>query len=366
MHWLGRHRRIILALIAAFSTGVVLLAHFFPQAPFLSGIWSAEHSFADLLRREGRRTTTHKDFVFLGIDQQSLSMDSVEPDEIANSRALQLMAERQPPWSRELWVLLMDKLFASGVRVIIFDMVFSPPSDADAQFRAALEKYRDRVVIGSNIDYKVLKQHVVPNKTLIPAPQTQDDRVGFVNFWPDFDGIVRHSTFHVSERQLADLPEFPGEEIFTSLAGRALGKLGRADALPGDLKGYAIRFGSTQAYSPRPLYEVFLPASWHSNYGDGAFFKDKIVLVGPSAQIIHDFVDTPIDPNLYGAAMHLHALAAALDHEFLYETPIRVDFILVLLGGLSAWVLVAFLRRPFLCLVTLLGISGAYLGLARI
>jgi adenylate cyclase len=366
MHWLGRHRRIILALIATFWTGVVVLAHFFPQAPFLSVIWSGEHSFADLLRKEGRRTATHQDFVFLGLDQQSLILDAVDPDEIAKSRALQLMKERPFPWSREVWALLMDKLFASGARVIILDMVFSPPFDGDAQFHDALEKYRDRVVIGSNIDFVVLKQHVVPNTTLIPAPQAQDDRVGFVNFWRDFDGVVRHANFHVSERQLADQPEYPGGEIFSSMSARALVKLGRSDALPGDVKGYAIRFGSNEAYPPRPLYEIFLPATWHANYGDGAFFKDKIVIFGPSAQIQHDFVNTPIDSNLHGAALHLHALAAALDHEFLYETPIRVDFVLVLLGGLSAWVLVAFLRRPFLCLTVLLGISGAHLGLARI
>jgi adenylate cyclase len=369
MHWLGRHRRIILALIATFWTGVVVLAHFFPQAPFLSGIWSGEHSFADLLRREGRRTATHQDFVFIGIDQASLTLKPEGEDEVnawPKIRAIQLMTERPFPWSRELWVVLMDKLFASGARVIIFDIVFSPPGDADVQFHDALEKYRDRVVIGCNFDETRVNQLVLPNTTLITAPQAQDDRVGFVNFWRNIDGVIRHAHFHVSERQLAHLPEYPGEEIFTSLAGRALEKLGRADALPGDVQGYAIRFGSTQAYSPRPLYEIFLPDKWHANYGDGAFFKDKVVIVGPSAQIQHDFAATPIDPNLYGPALHLHALAAALDHEFLYETPIRVDFVLVLLGGLSAWVLVAFLRRPFLCLIALLGISGAYLGLARI
>jgi adenylate cyclase len=366
MHWLGRHRRIILALIATFWTGVVVLAHFFPRAPFLSVIWSGEHSFGDLLRGEGRKTATHQDFVFLGIDQQSLKLDAVEPDEIANSRALQLMTDRPFPWSRELWVLLMDKLFASGARVVMFDIVFSPPGDADAMFHDALEKYRDRVVIGCNFDDARGNQLVLPNTTLIPAPQAQDDRVGFVNFWRDVDGVVRRAHFHISDRQLADQPEFPGEEIFSSMSARALVKLGRADALPKDVQAYAIRFGSTEAYPPRPLYEIFLPATWHANYGDGAFFKDKVVIVGPSAQILHDFVDTPIDSNLHGAVLHLHALAAALDHEFLYETPIRVDFVLVLLGGLSAWVLVAFLRRPFLCLITLLGISGAYLGLARI
>jgi len=281
-------------------------------------------------------------------------------------RAIQLMTERPFPWSRELWILLMDKLFASGARVVIFDIVFSPPSDVDVQFREALDKYRDRVVIGCNFDDAQGNLLVLPNTSLIPAPQAQDDRVGFVNFWRDVDGVVRRSHYHVSDRQLADQPEFPDEEIFTSLEGRALVKLGRTDVSPRDVTAYAIRFGSNDAYPPRPLYEIFLPDKWHANYGDGAFFKDKIVLVGPSAQIQHDFVNTPIDPNLHGAALHLHALAAALDHEFLYETPIRVDFVLVLLGGFSAWVVVAFLRRPFLCLITLLGISGAYLGMVRI
>jgi adenylate cyclase len=39
---------------------------------------------------------------------------------------------------------------------------------------------------------------------------------------------------------------------------------------------------------------------------------------------------------------------------------------LVLIGGATAWTLVAFLRRPFLTFATLLLIAAAYLGLARI
>src|SRR5581483_11367150 len=60
------------------------------------------------------------------------------------------------------------------------------------------------------------------------------------------------------------------------------------------------------------------------------------------------------------------ALAAALDHEFLRDTPIRLDFVLVLIGGLTAWTVVAFLRRPFLAFVTLVLIGAVYLGLARL
>jgi len=356
----------ILVAIAVFWTGLVALAHFFPAAPFLSTIWSGERSFADVLRREGRKTQTHSDFVFLGIDQESLILDAVSPEEIANDPALQLMAGHPFPWSREVWVVLMDKLFASGARLIMFDLVFNSPTDADPAFHAALEKYRDRVVIASNFDDQNNYQLVLPIKTLIPAPQGQDDRVGFVNYWHDLDGVIRRARFHVSDRQLAGEAEFAGEEIYSSMVARALVKLGRPDSVPGDVNLHAIRFGSEEAYHPLPLYEVFLPATWHSNYHDGKFFKDKVIIVGSSAEIQHDVVATPINSRLWGAALHLHALAASLDQEFLSETPIKVDFVLVLLGGLTAWSVVAFLRRPLLCFGTLLGIAAADLGLARI
>jgi adenylate cyclase len=366
VHWLGRHRFSILVVIAGFWTGLVALVHFFPTAPFLSTIWSGERSFADVLRREGRKTQTHSDFVFLGIDQESLILDAVNPDEIAKDPALRLMAAHPFPWSREVWAVLTDKLFAAGARLIMFDIVFNSPTGADPAFRAALDRHRDRVVIAANLDDQHSYQLVVPSNTLIPEPQQKDDRVGFITYWNDVDGVVRRARFHASERQLAGQPEFPGEEIFTSLAARALVKLGRPDAVPNDVNLHAIRFGSEDAYHPLPLYEVFLPATWHANYGDGKFFKDKIIIVGSSAETQHDVVATPINSRLWGAALHLHALAASLDHEFLSETPIKVDFVLVLLGGLTAWAVVAFLRRPFLCFVTLLAVAAAYLGLARI
>src|SRR5256885_8843849 len=126
MHWLHRHRLLILSLIAIFWTGLVGLAHFFPSAPFLSVVWRGERSFADVLRREGRKTKTHDDFVFLGIDQASLSLRPEGEEEArqwANIRAMQLMTVHAYPWSREVWGLLLDRLFQAGARLVMFDLV---------------------------------------------------------------------------------------------------------------------------------------------------------------------------------------------------------------------------------------------------
>jgi len=372
MHWLGRHRLLILSLIACFWTGLVALAHFFPTAPFLSTIWRGERSFADILRREGRKTRTHADFVFLGIDQASLSLKP-EQEDWSNNRALQLMSEHGYPWSRELWGLLLDRLFQAGARLVMFDIVFDKPKEGDDVFRAALDRYRDKVVIGANFDLSQMRQlgnitvNVPPVESLIPPPQMYDDRVGCVIIFPDpLDNRIRSVCYRFTDQELLGNQPLPDEVPYEALSTRGLRKLGNAADIPNDLEGHLVRFGASDAYPPHPLWEVFDPKSWKVNYKDGAFFKDKIIVLGASSQIAHDVFDTPINPETPGPVFHLYALAAAMDHEFLRDTPVRIGFILVLIGGAMAWTLVAFMRRPLLTFATLLAIAAAYLGLARI
>ncbi len=367
MHGLSRHRLLILASICVFWTGVIFLGHFFTTTPFLSVPWRGEQSFEDLLRREGRKTATPRDFVFLGIDQSTLQLPPLTAEEIANNRAFQLMTEQPFPWSREVWALLLDRLFAAGARLVMFDIIFSPPSDGDPAFHAALDHYHDKVVLGANFDMENAAQALTPNDALIPAPQLLDNRVGFVNFWPDpIDGKIRAATYRVTDRQLADLPPHPSQEIYESLSARALVKIGRANDIPSDFRGHMIRFTAPDAFEPRPLYEVFDPKFWHANYADGTFFKNKIVMIGSSAQVTHDVFDTPMNPTTSGAALHLQAMAAALGHQFLLPTPPKAGLTLVLLAGFVAWSLIAFLRRPLLCLGALVVITAAYLGAARL
>ncbi len=351
MHWLGRHRLLILAFICVFCTGLIFSGHFFPGVPFISAPWRGEQSFEDLLRREGRKTSAPSDFVFLGIDQSTLQLPPLSAEEIAGNRAFQLMTEKPFPWSREVWALLLDRLFAAGARVVIFDMIFNPPNDGDPAFHAALDRYHDKVVLGANFDMANAAQAVTPNNTLIPPPQLQDDRVGFVNFWSDpIDEKIRAVTYRVTDR----------------LSARGLAKIGHANDVPRDFRGHMIRFTSPDAFAPRPLYEVFDPKFWHSNYADGAFFKDKIVMVGASAQVMHDVFDTPMDPTTLGPALHLQAMAAAMTHEFLRPTPAKTGLALVGAAGLVAWSLVAFLRKPLFCVGTLVLTTAAYLGVARL
>ncbi len=366
LFWLGRHRFVVLAAICAFFTTLVLLLRLAADLPFVSGVWSGEKRFEDFLEKEGRNTPTRDDFVFLGIDQSTLELPPFTPEEIGRNRAFQLMTAKPFPWSREIWALLLDKLFASGARVVMFDLVFNPPNEGDPAFRAALDRYRDRVVLAANFDANT-QAMIVPNSDLIPPPQIQDRRVGYVNFFPDpIDQKTRAVPFTLTERQLAGLPPGPGDETFYSFAARGLQQMGRGDAVPKDDRARMIRFSANDAYQPVSLYEVFDPKFWHANFRDGQFFKDKVVVVGASAQVLHDFVSTPLEPARAGPKLHLETMAAALARQFLRMTSLPVDYGLVAGAGLLAWLLIAFVRRPGLALTLLFASSLAYLGVVRV
>src|SRR5437762_9355260 len=73
-----------------------------------------------------------------------------------------------------------------------------------------------------------------------------------------------------------------------------------------------------------------------------------------------------ISPMRSGLELHLQAIAASLGHEFLRPTPATTGVGLVCTAGLIAWSLVAFVRRPLVCVSALIVITGAYLGGGRL
>jgi adenylate cyclase len=154
----------------------------------------------------------------------------------------------------------------------------------------------------------------------------------------------------------------PWDTIYESLDGRSLRKLGFSDRIPPAGQPGMIRFGPSDAYPPHSLYEIFVPAYWEHNYGNGSFFKDKIVLVGAASTIEHDVHPTPIGGATSGPLIHFHAIAAALDGEFLSETTPLVNLLLLIGAGLAAWLVVAFVRQTLVALLLLIGASAGYVA----
>ncbi len=112
---------------------------------------------------------------------------------------------RQWPWPRSLHARLVDTLTQAGAKAIVFDIVFSDPSnpDDDAAFARAIGNSK-RVVLASTLD--VIDSGNFFRKIMVqPMPELREDaRVGLAMITPDPDGIVRR--FHLNVDGHATLP----------------------------------------------------------------------------------------------------------------------------------------------------------------
>src|ERR1700739_673533 len=114
-----------------------------------------DNQYRDAIARSGRTTPANPNLVFLAIDAQSVSFDETDIDQTYHlsadnsddARALRLISKGFP-WSREIYGLLLEKLMGAGARVVIFDLNFLTDTPDDASFRAMLDRYSNRVMIG--------------------------------------------------------------------------------------------------------------------------------------------------------------------------------------------------------------------------
>jgi len=342
----SRHASLLICLVC---TALVLVLHFFKFVP----LRSAEFYTQDALTRYfGRRAPLHPDIVYLAIDRDSVQLDQFEPEEIAASPALSIMKQGWP-WPRSVYALILERLVNADAKVVAMDLMFPTPREGDDEFRAALEKYHDRVVIGSNFvqgnrgkgEANTLQ---MPSETLVPATTPLDDRVGYVNFWPDVDDVIRRAYYTNTMAAIyGDAPE-PGEQTYYSLVAGALRKSGNANAIPSAIS-HRIRFaGPPDTFRPKSVCDIFDARKWASaEYGNGRFFKGKIVLLGPEGNFLKDTVRTPFG-SMPGPEMHLNALNAALGDEFIRETSETVNCLLIILGGVIAWLLCVNFSAPLL------------------
>jgi adenylate cyclase len=326
--------------------------------------------YRDAINRSGRTTPPNPNLVFLAIDAASVSVDQVDVEEykLANDtsdggRALRLMS-KDYPWSREVYGLVLERLVQAGARVVIFDLTFPTSSASDASFRAALDRYADHVIIGSNfVDDGSL---VRPCDTLLPQSTPTDRRIGFTNFWADEDDVVRSAQFHETFEHVRKLKIKSDSEQFLSVAAGALIKSGFGDNVPNDLDAHAFRFTAPprNGFPPHSLFEIFVPTFWRQNYQSGEFFRDKIVIVGAEGNWQHDEHPTPFG-NMPGAELHLNAINAAIHREFIRELPPVANLVCIGLAAALAIAITILFRTPWIRLL-LIVVVGAVAVLASL
>ncbi|MFK5165374.1 CHASE2 domain-containing protein, partial [Propionibacterium freudenreichii] len=68
--------------------------------------------------------------------------------------------------------------------------------------------------------------------------------------------------------------------------------------------------GGANTFLPRSACDIFDPKKWSSpEYDNGAFFRGKIVLLGPEGSFMQDLKRTPVGV-ISGPELHLNAINA--------------------------------------------------------
>jgi adenylate cyclase len=285
----------------------------------------------------------------------------------------------QWPWPRSVLAELVDRLRAAGAVTVGFDILLAEPDrtaprnlaeqwgdapaiaplreallglpDPDALLAAALQRMPTVGVFALGNQPRFDRPprpagmsfagddplQFVPSFTGATAPLVPFGAayagLGFSNFVPDADGIVRRvpllaqydgeiypsfaaEMLRVAQGAAGHLVKSSGASGETSF-GAATGIVGMrvgAAEIPTDATGSLLLYDSGH----RP--ERFLPA-WQVLDGsiDAAFIAGHLVLVGTSASGLRDIRTTPLEPALGGVEIHAQLLEQALTGDFLYR-----------------------------------------------
>jgi adenylate cyclase len=380
----ARTQRLIV--VAAICGGITLLLMALESwhGKVFQPLQSLEYLTQNLRANFASKTPIDPRLVLIGVDRPAYEESDFTSEDLRVDPNLRLM-ERPWPWSRAVWADAIQRLADAGAKVIALDFVFPSQGDGDDALREALNKYRDQVVIGCNIsdlksDRGVAMSLQLPSVSVLETTNNLspvlDDRVGFVNIWRDSeDDVLRRARYHMDARQSGYL--LPPGVVAESLESRILLKFGHPELIPADTEPVYFRYTARPGggYRVRAIGDVFSAHGWSRNYDNGAFFRGKIVLIGPTADLFQDAHRTPFltkevgrfeySSEMLGPEIHLNILGAALHGAFLREVQPGGRLVITALAGLLASVLSFLARRPLPRFLALLLVGIGYLFLAR-
>lgn len=297
-----------------------------------TGLLRQELATQDWRFRLRGRQPVAPEIVLLTIDQRSLVADTFTPAELQANPQLAALAGF--PFPRRVYAAALDRLIQAGAQVVGIDLLFLAPKEGDDQFQTALARDRERVVLGSNFSDDG-RQLMAPTP-VIPADLPVESVTGYVNYWPDADGVVRRCKYKTTAAEIAGLALTATEPVLASFDWQIAHRY--QPRLPAS--GAYINFtGPTDSFPSYPFYELFYNKTWEQNLQRGAVFRGKIVLIGPGGNFQHDQHPTPWGV-MNGVEVHAAEIGTLLHGHAPHDAPDWLGLLLIAgLAFLSAGVL---------------------------
>ncbi len=316
---------------------------------------------------------TPADIVILTIDDNALTLGREYQQEVDRYPYLPLI--QTWPWRREVYALVIDRLLQAGARSVSLDLLFTTPSlygpEDDQALAAVLDREGERVVLAA----QYVSQENLPgsagriDRLLAPLPLFEDHALmGTINYLIEANGRIHQLGSQFVNEQLRRLP--PREALaFQGVAGGvptfAEATLQAAQlSYPTPAGSNLFFYGPAPVFDQVPFLDVLDANNWAARFQSGAYFRDKIVLVGSTAIAHQDFHPTPFANSwLYpermpGIVINATAIATLMQGRTIAAAippaPLRGLAVLLITAG-AAWVL----TRPR----SLLGRLGIAIGL---
>ncbi len=238
------------------------------------------------------------------------------------------------PWDRDWHATLIKILSERGAKAVVFDVIFSEPSDPQKDEILAQSIGQSKIVYLA----EVLDQGTVPPTLLtsLPAFSGKAGGMGHINLEPDVDGVMRRVPLFL-EMGGKKIPQL-ALSVFLSLYGakpedmfvrhgelKILFSEGKTLAVPLDHQGrfvinWAGRWKDT--FKHYSYIDVITSYVATQNGAEPAIpadaFKDKVCFVGTSAAGLFDIRPTPLEPAYPAVGVHLNVYQNLIDQKFIH------------------------------------------------
>ena len=283
----------------------------------------AEGEMVDLRYNWRGSQAPHPDIVLVGVQASSFDLSSLSPEEIEASETLQAMLHPWP-WNRAVFAAVVEKIAEAGAKVVVLDIVFAAQSSSDPALAEVLRKYSDKVVIGSaflNVESEQGTQqaYLEPNPTLLFG---EHRIVGYTTTRAEINDVIRRGKHRTSQLREFNPALDDGQHDLISMSALAVEKFkGSVETPPYWHSNFIDYAGPQGTYPVIPIEELFVESLWNARQiGGGTVFRDKIVLVGPFAEILHDVHPTPFG-SMPGPEIQANMMATLLQNSSLRDAP---------------------------------------------
>lgn len=263
------------------------------------------------------------------------------------------------PWPRSVWGRVVDRFTEEGAKVVVFDVFFTEPEnvESDDLFQKAVQNngrvilpvvfdfsaagYKESGFTDKNLDFMTPSAYAVLKNTDSPFSPLEAKMV--------LPTLLRFSAFAKSLAQINMIPDSDGtlrwemlavkfqNDYYASIglqAARIYRGLKSTDLVL-DFSG-SVHLGDTTIpideygrmlinyRGPAGTFPVYSISDILDRTTTPGAFKDKIILIGPTAMGIYDLRVTPFSNNMPGIEKHASVVDNILHKDFIHRTETSV------------------------------------------